>query len=332
MRRLFLLAGLLFALPAHAVSIDWVTVGDPGNDCDAQPGGCFGSVDYVYRIGKYEITNAQYAEFLNAVAQTDTYGLYNTNMADPTCEEVWDPCGGITRNGGPGDYTYSATAGRENMPVNIVSFYDALRFANWLHNGQPTGAQGYETTEDGAYAMIAENYLNGPVITRSADASIFLTSEDEWYKAAYYDASTLVYNLFPFADGFDGAACEAPPGTSSHSANCNWSVGDPTDVGSYAGSASPEGTFDQGGNVWEWNEAIISTTPIRGLRGGSRGSDPLDLAASLRNNQNPVYEGGGIGFRVAMIPEPSTALLLACGLAGLAAARRRRATSIPRSA
>ena len=75
MKRLLVFAALLFVLPAHAeVTIDWVTVGDPGNACDTQTDGCFGAVAYAYQIGKYEVTNAQYAEFLNAVAATDTYG------------------------------------------------------------------------------------------------------------------------------------------------------------------------------------------------------------------------------------------------------------------
>jgi hypothetical protein len=37
-------------------------------------------VSYIYDIGKFEITAGEYAEFLNAVAHTDTYGLYNTSM------------------------------------------------------------------------------------------------------------------------------------------------------------------------------------------------------------------------------------------------------------
>ncbi len=58
----------------------------------------FGAVAYEYRIGKYEVINAEYAEFLNAVAGTDTNALYNTNMgtaADPSY-------GGITRSGSRG--------------------------------------------------------------------------------------------------------------------------------------------------------------------------------------------------------------------------------------
>ena len=97
MKRLLVLAALLFALPAHAeVTFDWVTVGEPGNACDTQSQGCFGAVSYEYRIGKYEVTNLQYTQFLNAVAATDTYGLYRIDMAG----EIW-------RSGSLGSYVYS---------------------------------------------------------------------------------------------------------------------------------------------------------------------------------------------------------------------------------
>jgi sulfatase modifying factor 1 len=312
MRRLLLATGcaLWLGAPASAVTIDWVTVGDPGNAADTTG---YGAVAETYLIGKYEVTNAQYAEFLNAVADTDTYGLYNTSMSSGY--------GGITRSGSSGSYTYSAITGREDMPVNYVSFYDALRFANWLHNGQPTGAQGSGTTETGAYTITADGIANNS-ITRNADATIFLTSEDEWYKAAYYDSSTLGYNPYPFADGFNGATCEVDPGTTSHSANCNLVVGDLTDAGAYTGSPSEYATFDQGGNVWEWNEAIISSSS-RGVRGGRFVDSPLDLAASGRHSYNPALERYFVGFRVAMIPEPGTGLLLMAGMLGLSAWRRR---------
>ena len=209
MPHLLVLAVLFFALSAHALDIECVTVGDPGNACDTQSEGCFGSVDYVYRISKYEVTNAQYAEFLNVVAATDPNGLYSTDMGSAL--------GGIERGGSSGSYTYSVHAGRGDMHVNYTSFWNALRFANWLHNGQPTGVQDSTTTEDGAYTITALGIANNS-ITRNAAATIFIISEDEWYKAAYYDASTMSYNPYPFADRFDGVACETLPGTTSHSA------------------------------------------------------------------------------------------------------------------
>ena len=61
MRSLLVFAALLFAFPAHAeVTIDWVTVGDPGNACDTQSQGCFGAVAQTYRIAKYEVTAAEH--------------------------------------------------------------------------------------------------------------------------------------------------------------------------------------------------------------------------------------------------------------------------------
>ena len=95
------------------------------------------------------------------------------------------------------------------------------------------------------------------------------------------------------------------------------------EVGSYTTSPSANGTFDQAGNVWEMNEAIILGSS-RGLRGGDWGIGPHDHAASRRNDLNPTAESGGIGLRVASVPEPSTALLFASGLVALAVRKRRR--------
>jgi formylglycine-generating enzyme required for sulfatase activity len=118
--------------------------------------------------------------------------------------------------------------------------------------------------------------------------------------------------------------------TGTNSANC-WRGGEEspqkvTDVGLYTNSDSPFGTFDQGGNVWEWNEESFSGGSNRGLRGGSWSTSAFGLAASYRNPAIGwvTREEGQVGFRVAMIPEPGTGLLFAAGLVGLAAAGRRR--------
>jgi hypothetical protein len=73
--------------------------------------------------------------------------------------------------------------------VDFVSFWNALRFANWLHNGQPRGLQDETTTEDGAYTLTPTGIVNN-TITRNPGAVVFLPSENEWYKAAYYDPAT----------------------------------------------------------------------------------------------------------------------------------------------
>ena len=186
------------ALSASGVALDWIAVAGPGNACDAQAQGCFGAVASDFQIARTEITNAQYAEFLNAVAKADPNALYHPTMASSGAGH-----GGITRSGSAGDYQYSAVAGREHFPVNYVSFYDALRFANWLHHGQPVGPQGPATTEAGAYALTAQAIANNS-IARNPGARVALASEDEWYKAAYYDAASSSYRDYPA--GTDGAS------------------------------------------------------------------------------------------------------------------------------
>ncbi|MEX2167766.1 MAG: SUMF1/EgtB/PvdO family nonheme iron enzyme [Pirellulales bacterium] len=112
----------------YAVTIDWVSIGNRGNESENE----FGGVAYAYRIGKYEVTNAQYAEFLNAVAATDSNSLYNGDMESKIM-------GGIRRTGSNGSYCYTVKPGRDDYQVVYVSYFDAMRFVNWLENGQPNG-------------------------------------------------------------------------------------------------------------------------------------------------------------------------------------------------
>jgi hypothetical protein len=80
--------------------------------------------------------------------------------------------------------------------------------------------------------------------------------------------------------------------------------------------------LDQGGNVWEWNEAIFSGS-YRGLRGGSFYCYGLDLLASYRYYYGfPADESNILGFRVSEVPEPGSIALLALGAVGML--RRRR--------
>jgi hypothetical protein len=115
------------------------------------------------------------------------------------------------------------------------------------------------------------------------------------------------------------------PGATPNSGNCGPALGQSSEVGTYTASASPAGTFDQGGTVAEITETI-SSGANRVYRGGhffsnffweTSASNRLDFPTIAMQNQADA--ASIIGFRIAAtVPEPGTGLLLMMGLAGLA--------------
>ena len=306
LRRLFIALAAIaagFGSQSQAVTIQTVPVGSPNNAGDTVVAedltSGYGSVSYSYFIGKYDVTNSQYDEFLNDKDPTgaNALGLWNSNMATSTF-------GGINFVANNSNGTkYSLIAGRENHPVNYVTWYDAARFANWLNNGQGTA-----DTETGAYTLLGGTPIpsNGASVGRNSGAKIFLPSENEWYKAAFYNPPTSSYFGFPTSN--NGAPSPSQPTSVPNSANYNNVVGNLTDVGAYTGTTSPFGAFDMGGDIFQWNEAIIATGS-RGLRGGSW-ADLLDadmdadfdaLTSHERSSNYPTSELSDVGFRVASL-------------------------------
>lgn len=291
------------------VDIEWVTVGDPGNRPDtevmvADRTTGYGGVDYVYRISKYDVTNTEYAAFLNAVAsKSDPHVLFFPCMDKRKCYRVGS---GIAREGKAGAYTYRVQKGRERRPVNYVNLYMAMRFANWLHNGQGKGS-----TETGAYTLKGNVPLastNMLMVRRNPGAKVFVPSEDEWYKAAYYDPQIKGYWDFPGRSNTP-MRCEMPS-AKPNAANCGlitarvnpnnpglpsasaWFFADVTDVGAYTGSPGPWGTFDQGGNLFQWTEEL-TVDLITQYHAGSHAPRTLDRIFNITGNP---FETGGIGF------------------------------------
>jgi formylglycine-generating enzyme required for sulfatase activity len=319
--------------PAFAeVTFEWVEVGNPGNAADPLNAGDIpgiGAVEYGYSISKHPVTNNQYAEFLNAVAASDTGAI----------GQLWieamgsDPRGGITRSGAPGSYTYAVKQDMGDKPVNLVSFLSAMRFVNWLHNGQPTGGQDASTTEAGAYGInVGDEPDTGDGLSevRAANARYFIPSENEWYKAAYHQ---------PAADGGDSddywlystASNSIPtqamasangdisnPGTNTANydkgADWNGQDGNLTTVGS-AGPSSDSyyGTSDQSGNVLEWTETLFQEEPNPGcqvppcsrvVRGGSWDNPELLMQSTFQTSFGPIFGDQRVGFRIARLALP----------------------------
>jgi formylglycine-generating enzyme len=321
-------------MPSGQTSLETVFVGNPGNGSDPSTG--IGKVDYVYRMSKYDVTNAQYCQFLNARLPTisdpattanaegvlpgDAYGLYNVLMMTGAMSDT----GGINYDpAGPTGAKFSVRSGRDNWPVTYVSWYDTLRFANWLQNGQ-----GNSDTESGTYT-IADGIPNAGVVTIPDAATRagwttphwVLPTDAEWYKTAYHknDGATANYWLYPTQSNTAPSNVLSPTGTN----NANYYVTGYTDpvnyltpVGAFAASPGTYGTFDQGGDFSQWDETWISIFR-QGfgpeVRGGSWADYDVHLVATgFQYNELSGFEEPTIGFRLAVVgvPEPGTMMLL----------------------
>jgi formylglycine-generating enzyme required for sulfatase activity len=249
--------------------------------------------------------------------------------------------GGIIRSGVSGNYTYAVRGPYfggpytyADKPVVYVSWGDAARFANWLHNRQPTGAEDSTTTEDGVYTLSgATTSAQLAAVTRNPGAHWWLPSEDEWYKAAYHKNDGATGNYWEYPTHSDSIPDNHKPASDSGNSANFYKNGTSsgftdltfTNVGAYTLSASAYGTFDQGGNVSEWNETPFDGI-YRGYRGGSWLSQYYSLSAGFWDYDAPTTQNNLYGFRVATNTVPEPASVSAAWLAGalLMAFRIRR--------
>ena len=220
-----------------------------------------------------------------------------------------DASGGINCSGSAGDYTYTVKTGHDNNPAIYITWYDALRFANWLNNGQQNG-----NTETGSYTLTG----SGPDWTvavpsaaqRAAWADSYgqhwlLESYNEGYKAAFYKGGGTNAGYWTFATQSNTQPTSQPPPGGTNSANfCDPTTGFAvtgvygfdsnqnylTDVGAYSASPGPYGTFDQDGDAAQWTDAAaLATPPAAYILGGE------------------WYYGGGTGMLTYYISEAYTA-------------------------
>lgn len=272
-----------FGTSGNEFTIEFVNIGDTNNAADTTG---YGAVPYTYRVGSYEISQ-------NNITSATASGMSNV----------------------------TAGAWTGNQSAANMSWYEAAAFVNWLNTSTGKTAAYDLTFSNGVWSMALWSSeqawtAGGTNLYRNKDAVYFLPSENEWYKAAYFNPDGINYFLYPTASST--APIAVGSGTNADSAVYLQTVGHGPAGVEAAGGLSPYGTMGQGGNVWEWTETAFdgtnsSSSATRAIRGGCWFDNQSDLISSFRGQDNPAGVYDFTGFRVASVPEPSTYALILMG-------------------
>ena len=293
-------AGVTFGTGANSFEMEFVEVGNAGNVADDTG---YGAVDYVYQMGTHEVSRDMITKY-NASAGTVAVTLADLSMF---------------------------LSPRANMPATGMSWNGAARFVNWL-NTSTGGVAAYKFTGTGANDSIAL-WASGDAgydpnnEFRNSQAKYVLPSEDEWYKAAYHSNT----GYTDYATQSDTAPIATTGGTTAGTAvygqgNITPGPADITD----AGGLSYYGTMAQNGNAAEWGESALdgvndlSSGETIVFRGGTWVHPDGSLESSTRDGQSSANGALFLGFRVAVVPEPSTGLLTMIGAFSILVTRTRR--------
>jgi formylglycine-generating enzyme required for sulfatase activity len=298
-----------FGTGANQFAIDFVNIsGDASsangtNIGEGSPGDSwyrtFTDPENEYRMGTYEITNAQWNKFKSA---------YGTVAGSPASA-----------------YDTNSSNTQTNVPANNISWYEAAQFVNWLNTstGHQAAYKFTGTIHTSNYNFVPwgtnDTGYNASNPFRNSNAFYFLPTEDEWIKAAYWNGTALQTYALKAGDTLHPGDSISGTGWNYYDSSYGgysglWNVG--------SGSEELNGTFDIMGNAWEWIESPFysgdySSGSYRGFRGGSYASNyERYLGLSYRGTAityGPYTENMSLGFRVAAIPEPATLLLLAFG-------------------
>lgn len=320
----------------YEYGIEFVTIGAPGNAPLVTSGRANGrgSVSEEYRIGRFEITTAQWVQFMNAVSMRPSSEAI-PYISPP--QGVWGARVDSSYTG-PG-VRYEVIPGRENQGVGNISWRTASIYCNWLHNDQGTARTAFL---NGAYDVSTFGYALNPntglndiatdQITHNANARFFLPSWDQWLKAVHYDPSKNngQGGWWTQPNASNTALIYGPPTNLLAQSSAGFDSPNPFTIplGSYPTVQTPWGLLDASGGAIEWTESpdYANTGEVyRYLDGSAWTQNGVLDRPNVYASWFPSLDLDYFGFRVAAaIPTPSTGLMAAMAMCAISRRRKHK--------
>jgi formylglycine-generating enzyme required for sulfatase activity len=262
----------------------------------------------TFYIGRYPITNAQFAPFVEGSCYQDRqwwteagwawrHGAepdlsYITDMNHRKDYTDWLAQRPLERRGKP-FFWHDERLNLPTQPVTGVSWYEAMAYCAWLQQQLTVHGQSFAVNEAALHTLLT-----------SGDWQIRLPTEAEWEKAAGWDTVAERKRVYAWGDEWD----ETRANVADH-------MKLPSAVGVFPAGAAACGALDMTGNVWEWTLSRYMDYPYRHdarhdpegkisrvLRGGAWFGHPRDARVSSRNSPEPDFFTSSIGVRVVVGP------------------------------
>ena len=248
-----------------ADGFEWALITDVGNEPymgnPNSPVFGRGRVDYEYRISVYEITTAQWVEFVN------TFSTQSDNLTFFGMPSSWGAAVDSDYEGPGRRWVVPPVANADLFPVKGLTWYECAQYANWLHNGKSADLTALDT---GAYDAstwgpdkVPGSFSDAP--NRMPGARYWLPNLDEWVKAAHYDPNRHGVGIggwWVYPNTTDKPLVSGPPGIGQTAAGmpCCYFDEDMNilrtceiPLRSYP-ERSPWGLYDVSGGALEWLE------------------------------------------------------------------------------
>jgi formylglycine-generating enzyme required for sulfatase activity len=234
-------------------------------------------IPYMYFIGKYPVTNIQFARFV----KEDGYQNH----------ELWSEEGWEWRTGKYDSRTMEAVA-REWLEHRPAAKRNAPYYWHSIELGNPIApAVGVSWFEAEAYC----NWLSRKIVAIPEGYTIRLPNDNEWERASRGEDG----REYPWGEGFDKSAANTWDSDVTGSG-----LGGTTSVATFPQGISPSGAWDMSGNIWEWTRSWYDEDKkYRIVRGGSWIGYQWFARSSFCNWSTPLMFNDDLGFRVVIAPK-----------------------------